>query len=74
MTVRLKLTLVYGGLFIAAGLILITLSYGLIRLRSFDSPPRRPIAERIDRDDFDGDDLEDRVQSARRDERATALR
>jgi signal transduction histidine kinase len=78
MTVRLKLTLVYGGLFIAAGLILITLSYGLIRLRSLDSPPRRPIAERIEdrveRDDIGENDIENRVDRARRDERATALR
>ena len=78
MTVRLKLTLLYGGLFVAAGLILITVSYGLIRLRDLDDPPRRPIVDRIeergDLDDEDEDDFEDRVERARRDERAIALR
>jgi signal transduction histidine kinase len=77
MTVRLKLTLLYGGLFVAAGLILITLSYGLIRLRNLDDPPRRPLVERIqergEHEDED-DDIEDRLDRARQDERAIALR
>lgn len=75
-TVRLKLTLVYGGLFIAAGLILIMFSYGLIRLRSLDTPPRRPIAERIENQIERGDDPEDianRLQRARRQERSDAV-
>ena len=57
MTVRLKLTLLYGGLFVAAGLILITLSYGLIRLRNLDDPPRRPFVERIqEREEHEDED------------------
>jgi signal transduction histidine kinase len=76
MTVRLKLTLIYGGLFVAAGLLLITLSFSLIRIRGLDSPPRRPLVERVEgRADGQGnDDLEGRFERARQDERRTALR
>ena len=43
--VRLRLTLVYSGLFLAAGAVLLAVTYGLVA-QSFDTAPPPPPARR----------------------------
>lgn len=76
-TIRLKLTLLYGGLFLVAGLILISITYALVR-RELGPIPRGPSAvvsnaDRLDNDD-DEVDRDDRENRARREVRSLALR
>lgn len=79
-TIRLKLTLIYGALFIVAGLLLITVTYGLVRRELAPNAPQRPagrvVQERDDdsRTDADADDDPDEpVRRTRREERRYAL-
>ena len=78
-TVRLRLTLVYGGLFFIAGAVLLTLMYVLLS-RSLE-PPRPPEGEHgpppVEQQAADGTDtrtVEQQIQDARREERQAALR
>jgi signal transduction histidine kinase len=73
-SVRLKLTLLYGALFVIAGLFLIAVAYGLVwrELRpAVPIPISRVLQEGPDRRD---ENLEARVRRAFREERADALR
>ena len=77
-TIRLKLTLLYGGLFLVAGLILISISYALVR-RELTTPNPPGFQVGADRDDDDDDDEADedpdeRENRARREERTNAIR
>ena len=78
-TVRLRLTLVYGGLFFIAGAVLLTLMYVLLS-RSLE-PPRPlegehgpPPVEQQAADGTDTRTVEQQIQDARREERQAALR
>ncbi len=86
-TVRLRLTLLYGGLFLVAGVLLLTLMYGLLSRtlngrRENDLSDQRTEQERGgDGQDQTGTDVVDdqqavqeQVTAARREERAVALR
>lgn len=86
MSIRLRLTLIYGGLFFIAGLVLVAILYGLLA-RSLDPDgPVRPFQNRgqvqsqppRNSDDDESDDdvrpVEERLAEARRDERREALR
>ncbi len=84
-TIRLKLTLLYGGLFLVAGLLLIAITYGLVRRQLAPPPGPASIGQVIDnrieerqeqRDEANGDDEdpEEREDRARREERTNALR
>nr|MDP9472562.1 HAMP domain-containing histidine kinase [Chloroflexota bacterium] len=86
-TVRLRLTLLYGGLFLVAGVLLLTLMYGLLSRtlngrRENDLSDQRTEQERGgDGQDQTGtgvvDDqqaVQEQVTAARREERAVALR
>jgi signal transduction histidine kinase len=85
-TVRLRLTLVYGGLFAAAALVLVVLTYGL--LRDALAPPTRPTRQEIraetreqreDNPDFAAQirsgerDVDDVIRDIRTEEREAAL-
>ena len=79
-TIRLKLTLIYGALFIVAGLLLISVTYGLVRRELAPNAPQRPagrVAQERDDDaqaDTDADDDSDEpVRRTRREERRYAL-
>ena len=88
MSVRLRLTLLYGLLFFFAGLVLLVFLYGLLNRALDPDTPMRPFRnddqEQSDRpsqndDDEDEDDedlrpVEERLADARRDERRIALR
>jgi signal transduction histidine kinase len=71
-TVRLRLTLLYGVLFLVAGLVLITVTYGLVRreLRPNATHPIVRVEQQAVPDEPDGDD---RVARTRREERRFAL-
>jgi len=72
-SVRLKLTLLYGALFLIAGLLLIAVTYGLVRreLAPNATGPRPGIEQQQTGEHLDP---EDRVAGARREERRFALR
>ncbi|HET7056050.1 MAG TPA: ATP-binding protein [Thermomicrobiales bacterium] len=73
-SVRLKLTLLYGALFLIAGLFLISVTYGLVR-RELAPNAQRPISRVVqDRPGNHQDGPDDRVAGARREERRFALR
>jgi signal transduction histidine kinase len=73
-SVRLKLTLLYGALFLIAGLFLISVTYGLVR-RELAPNAQRPISRVVqDRPGNHQDSPDDRVAGARREERRFALR
>ena len=73
-SVRLKLTLLYGALFLIAGLFLISVTYGLVR-RELAPNAQRPIGRVVqDRPGNHQDSPDDRVAGARREERRFALR
>jgi len=86
MSIRLRLTLIYGGLFFIAGLVLVAILYGLLArsldpdgpIRSFQN--RGPVQSQPpqnsgeDQPDDDNRPVEERVAEARRDERREALR
>jgi signal transduction histidine kinase len=72
-SVRLKLTLLYGALFLVAGLVLITVTYGLVRRELAPNAPR-PISRIVrDRPGNHQQSPDDRVAGARREERRFAL-
>ncbi len=81
MSVRLRLTLLYGLLFFIAGFVLLIFLYGLLN-RSLDpETPMRPFVERRQEQSqpppsTENDDrpVEERLADARRDERREALR
>jgi signal transduction histidine kinase len=73
-SVRLKLTLLYGALFLIAGLVLISVTYGLVRRELAPNAPR-PISRVVqDRPNGHQESPDDRVAGARREERRFALR
>ena len=86
-TVRLRLTLLYGGLFFVAAAIMLLLLYGLLR-RELRPPPRpdgggRPAGQvdggnagtdRVDAPPANETDFQRRIFEVRRDERAGVLR
>jgi signal transduction histidine kinase len=70
--VRLKLTLLYGVLFVAAGLLLIAVTYGLVRREL--APNALQPGPRIERQHNQPANPDEREAGARREERRFALR
>lgn len=77
-TVRLRLTLIYSGLFLVSGAILLALMYGLLSQTLAPPPPRDgPPPELVQDSAIGNEDLrtvEERLHDARSEERANALR
>jgi signal transduction histidine kinase len=71
-SVRLKLTLLYGVLFVTAGLLLIAVTYGLVR-RELAPNALQPLP-RIERQHNPPSNADEREAGARREERRFALR
>jgi signal transduction histidine kinase len=71
-SVRLKLTLLYGVLFVAAGLLLIAVTYGLVRREL--APNALQPGPRIERQHNQPANPDEREAGARREERRFALR
>lgn len=75
-TIRLRLTLLYGGLFIAASILLLVLTYGLlgVALSPLDPPDQDDVEFQSGEQEGDqGGSLEEQLFEARNEERAGAL-
>lgn len=75
-TVRLRLTLLYGGLFIAASILLLALTYGLLGVALAPLEPADlddPEVQAGNQVEEDDDTIEERLFEARNEERAEAL-
>ena len=74
-TVRLRLTLLYGGLFIASSVLLLALTYGLsgLALSPLDPPDLDDVEFESGDQSDDEDSLEEQLFEARNEERAGAL-
>ena len=80
MSIRARLTLLYGLLFFVAGLMLLVLLYAML-VRALDpAVPLRPFVERVQeqtqeiREQDDNRPIEEQLADARSDERRSALR
>jgi signal transduction histidine kinase len=75
-TIRLRLTLLYGGLFIIASILLLTLMYGLLERSLQPLHPPELDSDEIEFDDDEDDhegSFEEQLFAARNEERAGAL-
>lgn len=76
LTIRLRLTLLFGGLFIASSILLMALTYGLLgqALSPLDPPDVGDLLNSSDDHEHERDDsIEDQLFEARNEERASAL-